>query len=71
MVVLAAKAAAAEMAAEVPVAALVLAELAVAQAAECSPDRAALAAKVAEPKLVRSEVPETKAEEKAEPERTR
>lgn len=72
-------------AAVVLVAALVLAELAkeaeketkavsvlaVAQAAECSPDRAALAAKVAEPKSVRSEVPETKAEEKAEQERTR
>ena len=74
-------------AAVVLVAALVMAELAkeaekeakavavpaVAQAAECSPDRAALAAKVAEPKAVRSEVPETKAEKaaKAEPERAR
>ena len=48
MVVLAAKAAAAEMAAEVPVAALVLAEL----AAACSPDRAVKAAQVEEPKAV-------------------
>ena len=48
-VVLAAKAAAAaEMAAEVPVAALVLAEL----AAACSPDRAVKAAQVEEPKAV-------------------
>ena len=56
MVVLAAKAAAAELAAEVPVAAqaaaLVLAELAVAQAAECSPDMEAKAAQVKEPKTV-------------------
>ena len=50
---LAAKAAAAEMAAEVPVAALVLAELAVAQAEACSPDRAVKAAQVEEPKTVR------------------
>ena len=57
MVVLAAKAAAAEMAAEVPVAAmaaaLVLAELAVAQAEACSPDMAVKAAQVEEPKTVR------------------
>ena len=46
MVVLAAKAAAAEMAA------LVLAELAVAQAEACSPDRAVKAAQVKEPKAV-------------------
>lgn len=56
MVVLAAKAAAAEMAAEVPVAALaaalVLAELAVAQAEACSPDMEAKAAQVKEPKAV-------------------
>ena len=57
MVVLAAKAAAAEMSAEVPVAelaaALVLAELAVAQAEACSPDMEAKAAQVKEPKTVR------------------
>ena len=47
MVVLAAKAAAAEMAA-----ALVLAELAVAQAEACSPDMEAKAAQVKEPKAV-------------------
>ena len=56
MVVLAAKAAAAEMSAEVPVAelaaALVLAELAVAQAEACSPDMEAKAAQVKEPKAV-------------------
>lgn len=56
MVVLAAKAAAAEMAAEVPVAvlaaALVLAELAVAKAEACSPDMEAKAAQVKEPKAV-------------------
>ena len=56
MVVLAAKAAAAEMAEEVPVAALaaalVLAELAVAQAEACSPDMEAKAAQVKEPKTV-------------------
>ena len=56
MVVLAAKAAAAEMAAEVPVAALaaalVLAEMAVAQAEACSPDMEAKAAQVKEPKAV-------------------
>ena len=56
MVVLAAKAAAAEMAAEVPVAALaaalVLAVPAVAQAEACSPDMEAKAAQVKEPKTV-------------------
>ena len=52
MVVLAAKAAAAEMAAEVLAEALVLAELAVAQEEECSPDMEAKAAQVKEPKAV-------------------
>ena len=63
----------AELAKEAEKEAKAVAVLAVAQAAECSPDRAALAAKVAEPKAVRSEVPEAKAEKaaKAEPEMAR